>query len=809
MKISYKWLKELIEITESPEEICKILTGTGLEVEGIEEIESIKGGLQGVVIGEVLTCEKHPEADRLKLTTVDVGGENPLSIVCGAPNVAVGQKVLVATVGTTLYPIGSEQPLVLKKSKIRGALSEGMICAEDELGIGTSHDGILVLDTMLANGTPASEYFGISSDYLIEIGLTPNRADAASHYGVARDLKAVYNRPITLPSVEAFNIDNNNLPVQVEVKNTEACPRYTGLTISGITVGESPAWLKQRLATIGIRSINNIVDITNYICHELGQPMHAFDADKIIGKKVIVTTVDEGTSFVTLDGVERKLSSSDLMICNEGNNGKPEPMCIAGVFGGLTSGVTNETTSIFLESAYFSPVWVRKTAQRYALKTDSSFRFERGTDPNMPLYALKRAALLIKEIAGGSISSDITDIYPEPIADFQVQMRYRNIDRLIGKSLDKSQIKDILKGLDIRIEGESEEGFVAIVPPYRVDVQREADVIEEILRIYGFGQVELSGALSSDFLSEFPVNDPEKLALRAAELLIANGFNEMINNSLTKPDYHAALGESLQGNPVKILNYLSEDLSVMRQTLIFSGLEVVSHNSNRRQKDLKLFEFGKTYSEVNGKYVEKERLAVFVTGNIQQESWFEKSREAVFHDLAGFVMQVLSALKIKDVERQEADPAIFKYGTTLTLNRKPVVSFGQLQTAITKKLDIKAPVLFADFDWEHMLRQYNAFVQYKEVAKFPEVRRDLSVVVDKKITFDALRQAALKTERQLLRSVNVFDVYEGANLEGKKSYSVSFILQDDQQTLTDKVIDKTMQRLIAAFEREFEAVIRK
>ncbi|MCE7064120.1 phenylalanine--tRNA ligase subunit beta [Dyadobacter sp. CY326] len=809
MKISYKWLKELVEITESPEEIGKILTGTGLEVESIEEIESIKGGLQGVVIGEVLTCEKHPEADRLKLTTVEVGAENPLSIVCGAPNVAAGQKVLVATVGTTLYPTGSEQPLVLKKSKIRGALSEGMICAEDELGIGTSHDGILVLDTTLPNGTPASEYFGITSDYLIEIGLTPNRADAASHYGVARDLKAFFNRPINLPAVDAFKIDNQNLPVQVEVRNAEACPRYAGLTISGIKVGESPAWIKQRLATIGIRSINNIVDITNYVLHELGQPLHAFDADKIIGNKVIVTTVATGTPFVTLDGVERKLSDSDLMICNEGTNGNPEPMCIAGVFGGLTSGVTHDTTSIFLESAYFSPIWVRKTAQRFALKTDSSFRFERGTDPNMPLYALKRAALLIQEIAGGSISSDVTDIYAKPIADFQVPMRYRNIDRLIGKTLEKTQIKNILNGLDIKIENEDKSGFTAIVPPYRVDVQREADVIEEILRIYGFGQVELSDHLSSDFISDFPVNDPEKLTLRVAELLVANGFNEMINNSLTKPDYHASLENSITGSPVKILNYLSEDLSVMRQTLIFSGLEVVSYNSNRRQKDLKLFEFGKTYNEVNGKYVEKERLSVFLTGNIQQESWFEKSREAVFHDLAGFVMQILASVKIKDVERQEADSTIFKIGTTLTLNRKPVVSFGQLQTAITKKLDVKAPVFYADFDWDYILKQYDAFVQYREVAKFPEVRRDLSVVVNKKITFEELRQIAYKTERQLLRSVNVFDVYEGANLEGKKSYSVSFILQDDQQTLTDKVIDKTMQRLMAAYEREFEAVIRK
>ncbi len=804
MKISYKWLKELIEITETPEEIGKLLTGTGLEVEGIEEVESIKGGLKGVVIGEVLTCEKHPEADRLKITTVDVGLEQPLNIVCGAPNVAAGQKVILATVGATLYPTGSDEPLVLKKSKIRGALSEGMICAEDELGLGQSHDGILVLDTDLPNGTPASEYFGISSDYMIEIGLTPNRADAASHYGVARDLKAVLNRAINLPSVDAFAVDNQSFPISVSVENNEAAPRYAGLTITGIKVGDSPEWLKQRLATIGIRSINSIVDITNYICHELGQPMHAFDADKITGNKVIVKTVAAGTPFVTLDGHERKLSDADLMICNE-----TEPMCIAGVFGGLTSGVTAETTSIFLESAYFSPIWVRRTAQRFALKTDSSFRFERGTDPNMPLYALKRAALLVKEIAGGVISSDIVDLYPNPVADFEVKVTYRHIDRLLGKSLEKSLIKTILNGLDIAVKNEDENGFIAVVPPYRVDVQREADIIEEILRIYGFDQIELSAGLSSDYLSDFPVNDSEKLKMRISELLAANGFNETITNSLTKPEPQSTLGDSVFGNPVKILNYLSEDLSVMRQTLIFSGLEVVAYNVNRRQKDLKLFEFGKTYHEVNGKYTEKERIALFVSGNIQEETWLEKAREVTFHDLAASVNQILVAMKVKSVEKETADANIFSEGITLTLNKKPVVSFGLLKSAITKKADVKAPVFFADFDWDYLLKQYNSAVEFKEVSRFPEVRRDLSLVVEKKITFEELRQIAYKTEKQLLRSVNVFDVYEGANLEGKKSYSISFILQDDQQTLTDKVIDKSMQRLIATYERELGAVIRK
>jgi phenylalanyl-tRNA synthetase beta chain len=802
MKISYKWLKEFINITETPEQIGILLTGTGLEVESIEEVESVKGGLKGVVIGQVLTCEKHPEADRLKLTTVDIGLGEPLSIVCGAANVAAGQKVAVATVGTTLYPSGSDEPLVLKKSKIRGAVSEGMICAEDELGMGGSHEGILVLNPETPNGTPASEYFNLSSDYLIEIGLTPNRADAASHYGVARDLRAVLDRDITLPSIDSFEVGNKDLTIEVSVENNEACPRYAGLSITGIKVTESPEWLKQRLTTIGIRPINSVVDITNFVCHELGQPMHAFDASRIAGNKVIVKTLAAGTPFVTLDGQERKLTESDLMICNDS-----EPMCIAGVFGGLHSGVTNDTTSIFLESAYFSPAWIRRTGQQHGLKTDSSFRFERGTDPNMPLYALKRAALMIIEMTGGTVSSEIIDIYPSPVADFAIDMRYRNIDRLIGKLLDRDLIKNILSKLDIRISEESESGFKASVPPYRVDVQREADVIEEILRVYGFDQVELSDSLSSEFLSEFPVNDPEKLRMRVSQLLAANGFNEMINNSLTKPAPQATVADPAES--VQIMNYLSEDLSVMRQTLLFSGLEVVSYNSNRRQRDLKLFEFGKTYHQSEGKTKERERLSLFLTGNIREDSWMEKSREVTFHDLAGLVSQALSSFKIKNLDKSDPDKTVFKSGLTLSLNRKPVVSFGLVQAALTKKLDIKAPVFYADFDWEFLLRQYDAAVQFKEVPKFPEVRRDLSVVVDKKVTFEELQQIARKTEKQLLRSMNVFDVYEGANLDGKKSYSISFLLQDEAQTMTDKVIDKIMQRLIGNFEREAGAVIRK
>jgi phenylalanyl-tRNA synthetase beta chain len=804
MKISYNWLNALIDCKESPESIGKRLTSTGLEVEGIEEVESIKGGLRGVVIGEVLTCSKHPEADRLSLTTVDIGGESPASIVCGAPNVAAGQKVLVATLGATLYPGGGDEPLVMKKAKIRGAVSEGMICAEDELGLGTSHAGIMVLDTDLPNGTPAADYLGLSSDYVFEIGLTPNRADAASHYGVARDLKAVFNKEITLPSVENFSVDNESLTIEVVVEDQDACPRYAGLTISGITVKESPDWLKNKLQAIGVRPINNVVDVTNYVCHELGQPMHAFDASQVAGNKIVVKTLPAGTLFVTLDGQERKLSATDLMICNG-----EEPMCIAGVFGGAKSGVTESTTSLFLESAYFSPASVRRTAQFHSLKTDSSFRFERGTDPNMPVFALKRAALLIQELAGGQISSVISDVYPDPIKDFEVSVKYAHIDRLIGKKLGKELIKDILTKLDITVTDETEVGFNAIVPPFRVDVQREADVIEEILRIYGFDNVELSEALSSEFLSDFPVNDPDKLKLKVTELLAASSFNEIINNSLTKSGPQQVLAESLPGQDVAILNYLSEDLSVMRQTLLFSGLESVMRNINRRQRDLKLFEFGKTYHFINEKYVEKNHLALFMSGNVFSETWFEKAREVQFHDLVAAVNKVLTAMRVKKLETVEADPAVFSQGLTYLLNKKPLVSLGVLKPSLVKLGDVKVSVLYADFDWDYLFKQYSEVVEYKEVSRFPEVRRDLSLVLEKSVTFAQLEQLAYRTEKQLLRDVTVFDVYEGANLNGKKSYSISFILQDDQQTLTDKVIDKTMQRLMTSFEREFNAIIRK
>lgn len=806
MKISYNWLKQFIDIPESAEEIGKVLTATGLEVEGVEPVERVKGGLKGVVVGEVLTCEPFMVKDKtLHLTTVDIGTDDPATIVCGAANVAAGQKVVVATVGTTIYPTEGE-PFSIAKRKVYGHPSEGMICAEDELGLGTSHAGIMVLDTTLPNGTPVIEYLGLQPDYVIEIGLTPNRADAASHLGVARDLHAVLNRPLCMPSVEGFEAQQSGSTLTVTVQNTEACPRYAGVVISGLTVRESPSWLKDKLQAVGVRCINNVVDITNYICHELGQPLHAFDLDKITGNQVIVKTLDEGTSFVTLDGVERKLSANDLMICNA-----KEPMCIGGVFGGTKSGVTEQTTAIFLEAAYFSAAWIRKTGMTHGLKTDASFRFERGTDPNLPVYALKRAALLILDLAGGQIDSQVFDIYPQPIPHFSVPVKYKNIDRLIGKVLDRDLIARILNDLDIQLHNQTSEGFIASVPPYRVDVTREADIIEEILRIYGFDNIELSENLATDFLSGFPTVDPDKQKLRIANLLAANGFNETMTNSLTKPTYSVAITGALIGEDVPMLNPLSEDLSVMRQSMLFSGMESLAYNLNRRQRDLKICEFGKTYHRVEGKYKELSHLVLLMAGHQSAESWFEKDQKLAFHDLASMVHLVLQAMRVGSVEKQEIqDKTIFEYGLTYTLNKKPLVSFGQAKTKLVKMLDIKQAVFYADFDWAYLLKQYQDKVRFGEVSKFPEVRRDLSLVIDKTVTFEQIRQIARKYERELLTDMNVFDVYEGDNIgPDKKSYSVSFILQDATQTLTDKVIDKAMQKLMMAFEKELGAVIRK
>ncbi|UHG90179.1 phenylalanine--tRNA ligase subunit beta [Spirosoma oryzicola] len=809
MEVSYKWLQEYIELPELPEEVGKILTGTGLEVEGIEKIEAVPGGLEGVVIGEVLTCTRHPDADKLSLTTVDVGADQPLSIVCGAPNVAAGQKVVVALVGATLHPASGEA-FQIKKAKIRGAASEGMICAEDEIGLGASHAGIMVLTTDLPNGTPAARYFNLEADYQIAIGLTPNRIDAASHFGTARDLKAALNRPLTMPSVDGFSVSNHDLTIDVRVDDVAACPRYAGLTITGLTVGESPDWLKQRLLSIGLNPINNVVDVTNFICHDLGQPLHAFDAAKIAGNQIVVKTLPEGTLFVTLDGVERKLSATDLMVCDA-----EKPMAIAGVFGGQDSGVSDQTTRIFLESAYFSPTSVRKTAQHHGLKTDASFRFERGTDPNMPIFALKRAALLIQEVAGGAVSSAISDSYPEPIQPFRVLVRYRNIDRLIGIPIDRTEIHRILNALDIEADEMSPDSFIAVVPPYRVDVTREADVIEEILRIYGLDNVPLSVNLAADSLSEFPKVDPNQWQSRVGQLLAANGFYEILTLSLTRPTYNDAIRSTLSGADVTLLNPLSEELSVMRQTLLFSSLETLVYNLNRRQKDLKTFEFGKVYSKTQGedgtsKYTERMRLSLAMVGNQEAESWLQKGQPVAYHDMATAVQRVLNLFRIKQIDTQPADPALFQYGLTYLVNKKPLVSLGIVQPKLTKLVDLKQPVFYADFDWSALLKLANTKTRYEEVPRFPEVRRDLSLVIDKTVTFEQISRLAHQTERKLLRSINVFDVYEGENLGAdKKSYSVSFTLQDPTQTLTDAAIEKTMQRLMSGFERELSAVIRK
>lgn len=806
MKISYNWLKQFINIPESAETIGQHLTATGLEVEGIEEIEKVPGGLVGIVVGEVMTCEPFTVKEKqLSLTTVDVGEANPRQIVCGAANVRAGQKVIVATVGSTIYPSGGA-PFTIGSRKTYGHLSEGMICAEDEIGMGTSHDGIMVLGTDLPNGTPAAKYFNLEADFQIEIGLTPNRADAASHLGVARDLKAVLDRPICLPTVDRFKVENNNFPIELVVENPEDCPRFCGVTIDGIEVKPSPDWLQESLRAIGLNPINNVVDVTNYICHGLGQPMHAYDWHAILGQKIIAKTCAEGTKFTTLDKVERTLSATDLMICNA-----EEPMGIGGIFGGTKSGIKDETTRIYLECAYFDPNSIRKTAMRHALKTDASFRFERGTDPNLKLHALKLCALLVQEVAGGVVASEVTDFYPNPIANFEVPVKFKNIDRLIGISLDRELIKQILNRLEISLSDETAEGFTASVPPYRVDVTREADVVEEILRVYGFDNIELSNTLATDSISGFPTTDPDKQKLRIAHILAGNGFFETMTNSLTKPVYNEAIRSSLAGSDVLILNALSEELSVMRQSMVFSGLESLVYNLNRRQKELKICEFGKTYYKADGKYSEKQHLMLMIAGNVKAESWFEAEKKVVFHNLAEVVHKILTAMRVAKVEKQEiSDKTIFEYGLTYNLNKKPIVSFGQVKSKLTKMLDIKQPVFYADFDWAYLLKQYNDKVKFKEVPRFPEVRRDLSLVIDKAVGFEQIRQVAYKFEKELLTDVNVFDVYEGEKMEaGKKSYSVSFILQDLEQTLTDKVIDKTMQKLMIAFEKELGAVIRK
>jgi phenylalanyl-tRNA synthetase beta chain len=800
MKISYNWLKEFIETDKTPEEISKILTGTGLEVESMEKVQPIPGGLEGLVIGYVKERSQHPNADRLSVTKVDAGTGEELQIVCGAHNVAAGQKVVVALVGTTVHPTTGE-PFKINKSKIRGEVSEGMICAEDEIGLGADHAGIMVLDDSAEIGKPAKDYFKLQDDYMYEIGLTPNRADAASHLGTARDIAAFLKIAVKRPHVSAFKVDDTSRTIRVIVENEQAAPRYSGLTISDVEVKESPKWLKERLAVIGIRSINNIVDATNYVLHDLGQPLHAFDADEISRDTVIVKNCPEGTPFVTLDGVERKLSADDLMICD----GDGKPMCIGGVFGGINSGVKASTKNIFLESAWFNAVAIRKTSKRHGLKTDASFRFERGTDPDMTVFALKRAALLIQEVAGGKIASDISDNYPNPVAPFAIDVTYKTIDRLIGKQIPHGEIKDILTALEIKIVGETGEDLDLRVPPYRVDITRDVDVVEEILRIYGYNNIEIPSQVRASLNNS---TRPEKDSVQGllSDLLTANGFNEIMSNSLTKSAYSSNLDKA-----VKILNPLSNDLDVMRQTMLYSGLEAVAYNQNRKNADLKLYEFGKVYSVEEDKYTETQRFAIFVSGATAGEQWNQKAKAVSFYNLKAIVDGLLAKLNITDFSVEDSTCSRIAYGLQYKLNNKQLVKFGAVKGEVLKKADVDKEVFYADFNFDMVLKaaRKNKIV-YKEISKYPAVRRDLSMLIDKSVSFGQLKQIAQKVERKLLQEVNVFDVYEGDKLPaGKKSYALSFILQDDEKTLTDKAIDSIMQKLIYNFEKEAGAEIRK
>lgn len=803
MTISYHWLKEYVDIPESPDELAHILTSTGLEVESVEAYETIKGGLKGLVVGEVLTCSKHPNADKLSLTTVATGGPEPLKIVCGAPNVAAEQKVIVAVPGTTIHPTKGD-PFTIRSARIRGEQSEGMICAEDEIGIGEKHDGILVLNTDLPNGTPAARLFEIYDDIRIEIGLTPNRADAASHIGVARDLRASKNRVLRWPDVSAFTPDHTRQPIEIKVENTEACPRYTGMTIEGVTVKESPAWLRNRLMAIGITPINNIVDITNFVCHELGQPLHAFDAAAIQGNQVIVKTLPFGTPFTTLDNKERKLFANDLMICDARGG-----MCIAGVFGGVESGITHATSRVFLESACFSPLYIRKTSQLHQLKTDASFRFERGTDPELTVYAIKRAALLIKEIAGGTLSG-ITDIYPSPVAARRIPVKQKNINRLIGIEIPESEVAGILSRLDIALEKSADGNLTAVVPPYRVDVLKEADIVEEVLRIYGFNNIPLSNTVGTGFLSEFPQKDPDKFKWTIGELLNNNGFNEIWTNSLTNRAYHEATGFTPKGESVEILNKLSEEQGILRQSMLFTGLEVCAYNINRRQKNLRLYEFGKIYSGAAGKYDEESVLALYITGNSADDNWQHPPKPLSYYDLAQQVHQILHKTSIRNAMNTPLSDQLFEYGNTWMQNGVVVARGGKVKENILKHFGIKQELFYAELNTTLLFNSASPKFVFQEVPKFPEVRRDLSLVLDKRVTFDDIKSLANQTEKQLLQEITLFDVYQGDKIPAdKKAYALGFTLLDEQKTLTDQDIDKTMDRLMRAFEQTLGAVIRR
>ena len=821
MNVSYNWLKRYIETDLSAERIAEILTELGLEVEDFEKIETIKGGLKGVVVGEVLTCEDHPDSDHLHITTVDVGGEAPLQIVCGAANCRKGLKVMCATVGSVLYPIDSDEEFKIKRSKIRGVESLGMLCAEDELGIGRNHEGIMELPAEAVVGTPAKEYLHIADDYLIGIGLTPNRVDAASHIGVARDLVAYLRSrgekaELKLPSVDGFKVDDKSRTITVEVKNSEAAPRYAGITVSGCKIAPSPEWMQNELRAAGINPKNNLVDITNYVLFELGQPLHAFDADKIEGGKVVVRSAEEGEKFVTLDGVERTLTANDLMICSA-----ERPMCIAGVYGGLDSGISNETVNVFIESAYFHPVWVRKTAKRFGLNTDASFRFERGIDPNIQVYALKRAAMLMQELAGGRITSEIIDINPTPAAHFEFDFSLERACRLIGKQIPEQTILTILSALEVEVRGREGDVLKVAVPPYRVDVQREADLVEDVLRVYGYNNIEISDHVNST-LSYAPKPDKARLQNVASDFLTSNGYTEIMSNSLTKASYYEASQSYPVERCVRIMNPLSQDLNVMRQTLMFNALEAVELNVNRRNQNLKMYEVGNCYayaaekaSEENAlaKYEESYRLAITVTGQATQLSWNSKAEGSSFFTLRAMVEKLLKRFGVDIYALQSESLACDLYADAIVFKQGPkeVVRMGVVSPVVRKKFDIKQDVYFAEIDFDQLIKMTKkSKIQFKELSKFPEVKRDLALLVDKGVSFSQLRSIAFATEKKLLKSVSLFDVYEGDKLpEGKKSYALSFILEDKNQTLTDKQIERTMANLQSQFEQKAGAEVRK
>jgi len=809
MKISHNWLKQFIKINLDVEKVAEVLTNLGLEVEGIQNYQTVPGGLKGVVVGNVLTCVQHPNADRLKITTVDIGSENILQIVCGAPNVAAGQKVPVATIGTILYD-KEGNPFEIKKGKIRGEVSEGMICAEDELGLGNSHEGILILNAELSPGTLASKVFSIEDDQVFEIGLTPNRADAMSHLGVARDLRAGLAQhekihELITPSISSFGVDNRTLKIDVEIVKKELAPRYCGVTLTEVKVKESPDWLKNRLKAIGIVPRNNVVDATNYVMHELGQPLHAFDAFKIKGNKIIVKTVPADTTFVTLDDVERKLHPDDLMICDS-----EKPLCIAGVFGGKNSGITEQTSSVFLESAYFDPISIRKTAKRHGLNTDASFRFERGIDINITDYALKRAAILIKELAEAKISSDLVDFYPKKVEDHKVFLTFEKVNKLIGENLPQDTIKKVLSYLEIKVLSVTETGMGLCIPPYRVDVIREADVIEEILRVYGYNNINFSDKLNAS-ISHVGRFEDFKIQDKIANQLVSNGFYEIMTNSLSSPGYLKFDKSFDQSMAVQILNPLSTELSIMRTQLLFTGLESVAYNLNRRKNNLKLFEFGKIYRNEATDFKENKMLSLFITGNNGEENWTKPRESSHFFHLKGIVDFVFNSLEISDLKSIHATFDAFSEGLSYVNSKNVnIASIGVVKSEVTKDFGIKQEVFYAFLNWDEILCSFSdRKIHFQDIPKFPEVRRDLALLLDKSTDFEKLYHSAYRQERNLLKKVDLFDVYEGKNLpEGKKSYALSFILQDDNKTLEDNRIDKIMKKIQVAFETEFGAFLR-